>query len=153
MSDAVKIIVIGLLLGTVFTFGAQISNASVTQEECMVVETEFVDGGVVLNKNNNVELPVVYDISLKEQPDLAQTLVVSCLLMNVPFKFTGLENLKIKETDRIQALINECRKLGFVVKELTSGVLSWDGEKCAIMRSAKEGANAVWIFGQNCCKL
>ena len=52
--------------------------------------------------------------------------------MNVPFKFSGLENLKIKETDRIQALINECRKLGFVVKELTSGVLSWDGEKCAI---------------------
>lgn len=96
------------------------------------VETEFVEDGVVLSKNNAALLPSVYDISLKEQPDLAQTLVVSCLLMNVPFKFTGLENLKIKETDRIQALINECRKLGFVVKELASGVLSWDGEKCAI---------------------
>lgn len=43
LSDAVKIIVIGLLLGTVFTFGARISNASVTQDECTVVETEFVD--------------------------------------------------------------------------------------------------------------
>ena len=97
------------------------------------VETEFVEEGVVLSKNNAVVLPSIYDISLKEQPDLAQTLVVSCLLMNVPFKFSGLENLKIKETDRIQALINECRKLGFVVKELASGVLSWDGEKCAIL--------------------
>jgi 3-phosphoshikimate 1-carboxyvinyltransferase len=96
------------------------------------VETEFVEDGVVLSKNNAVVLPSIYDISLKEQPDLAQTLVVSCLLMNVPFKFSGLENLKIKETDRIQALINECKKLGFVVKELASGVLSWDGEKCAI---------------------
>ena len=95
------------------------------------VETEFVEDGVVLTKNNAVVLPSIYDISLKEQPDLAQTLVVSCLLMNIPFKFSGLENLKIKETDRIQALINECKTLGFVVKELASGVLSWDGAKCA----------------------
>jgi 3-phosphoshikimate 1-carboxyvinyltransferase len=95
------------------------------------VETEFVEDGVVLTKNNAVVLPSIYDISLKEQPDLAQTLVVSCLLMNIPFKFSGLENLKIKETDRIQALINECKTLSFVVKELASGVLSWDGEKCA----------------------
>jgi 3-phosphoshikimate 1-carboxyvinyltransferase len=95
------------------------------------VETEFVEDGVVLTKNNAVVLPSIYDISLKEQPDLAQTLAVSCLLMNIPFKFSGLENLKIKETDRIQALINECKTLGFVVKELASGVLSWDGEKCA----------------------
>ena len=51
--------------------------------------------------------------------------------MNVPFKFSGLENLKIKETDRIAALINECKTLGFVLKEVVSGTLAWDGEKCA----------------------
>lgn len=96
------------------------------------VETKFVDGGVVLSKNKNVKLPSFYDISLKEQPDLAQTLVVSCLLMNIPFKFSGLGNLKIKETDRIYALINECKKLGFVLKEVDYGVLSWDGEKCNV---------------------
>ena len=96
------------------------------------VETTFVDGGVILTKNLHTELPNFYDISLKQQPDLAQTLVVSCLLMNVPFKFSGLENLKIKETDRIAALINECRTLGFVLKEVESGVLSWDGEKCSV---------------------
>jgi 3-phosphoshikimate 1-carboxyvinyltransferase len=95
------------------------------------VVTEFVEDGVVLTKNNAVVLPSIYDISLKEQPDLAQTLVVSCLLMNVPFRFSGLENLKIKETDRIAALINECRTLGFVLREVESGVLSWDGEKCS----------------------
>lgn len=94
------------------------------------VETEFVGSGVKLYKNNNVSLPPFYEISLKEQPDLAQTLVVSCLLMNVPFRFSGLENLKIKETDRIQALINECKTLGFVIKEVESGVLCWNGEKC-----------------------
>lgn len=96
------------------------------------VDTTFVDGGVILTKNLHTELPNFYDISLKQQPDLAQTLVVSCLLMNVPFKFSGLENLKIKETDRIAALINESRTLGFVLKEVESGVLSWDGEKCSV---------------------
>jgi 3-phosphoshikimate 1-carboxyvinyltransferase len=96
------------------------------------VETEYVDGGVVLSKNNKAILPTIYNITLKEQPDLAQTLVVSCLLMNVPFKFSGLGNLKIKETDRISALINECKKLGFVLKEVEYGVLCWEGEKCNV---------------------
>ena len=96
------------------------------------VDTTFVDGGVVMSKKVGIKLPSFYDISLKEQPDLAQTLVVSCLLLDVPFKFSGLENLKIKETDRIAALINECKTLGFVLKELESGVLSWDGEKCSV---------------------
>ncbi len=46
-------------------------------------------------------------------PDLAQTFVVTCCLMNIPFRFTGLQSLKIKETDRITALITELRKLGY----------------------------------------
>ena len=96
------------------------------------VDTTFVDSGVVISRKVGIKLPSFYDISLKEQPDLAQTLVVSCLLLDVPFKFSGLENLKIKETDRIAALINECKTLGFVLKELESGVLSWDGEKCSV---------------------
>ena len=45
-------------------------------------------------------------------PDLAQTFVVTCCLMDIPFRFTGLQSLKIKETDRITALITELRKLG-----------------------------------------
>lgn len=94
------------------------------------VETEFVEDGVIISKNAELILPEIYDVSLKEQPDLAQTLVVSCLLLGVPFRFSGLENLKIKETDRIQALINECKTLGCILKEETFGVLSWDGEKC-----------------------
>lgn len=43
LSDAVKLIVIGLLLGTVFTFGEQFWSATVTRDECTVVETTFVD--------------------------------------------------------------------------------------------------------------
>ena len=46
------------------------------------------------------------------QPDLAQTFVVTCAMLGLPFRFTGLQSLKIKETDRISALIRELEKLG-----------------------------------------
>ena len=64
------------------------------------------------------------------QPDLAQTFVVTCALLSIPFRFCGLQSLKIKETDRIAALIKELRKLGYVLKEEAGSVLSWDGERC-----------------------
>jgi 3-phosphoshikimate 1-carboxyvinyltransferase len=70
------------------------------------------------------------DLDLVEQPDLAQTLVVCCCMMGVPFRFTGLQSLKIKETDRINALRTEMRKLGYVVGEDNDSVLYWNAERC-----------------------
>ena len=64
------------------------------------------------------------------QPDLAQTFVVTCALLNIPFRFSGLQTLKIKETDRMAALIEEMGKLGFVLHESEGSVLSWNGERC-----------------------
>ena len=46
-------------------------------------------------------------------PDLAQTVVVACCAKGVPFHFRGLSTLKIKETDRIEALKKELLKLGY----------------------------------------
>ena len=63
-------------------------------------------------------------------PDLAQTFVVTCCLMNIPFRFTGLQSLKIKETDRITALIAELRKLGYAVRSEQDSILLWEGERC-----------------------
>ena len=63
-------------------------------------------------------------------PDLAQTFVVCCALMNVPFHFRGLSTLKIKETDRIEALKKEMRKLGYVIHDVNNCELYWDGERC-----------------------
>ena len=54
---------------------------------------------------------------------------LSCL-KNIPFVFSGLQSLKIKETDRIAALINELGKLGFVVTDPAEGQLAWLGELC-----------------------
>ena len=63
-------------------------------------------------------------------PDLTQTFVVTCALLNVPFHFRGLSTLKIKETDRIEALKKEMRKLGYVIKDANDSELIWDGERC-----------------------
>ena len=63
-------------------------------------------------------------------PDLAQTFVVTCAMLGVPFHFRGLSTLKIKETDRIKALKTEMKKLGFVLKDVNGSELIWDGERC-----------------------
>ncbi|MBQ7663261.1 MAG: 3-phosphoshikimate 1-carboxyvinyltransferase [Prevotella sp.] len=63
-------------------------------------------------------------------PDLAQTFVVTCAMKGIHFRFKGLQTLKIKETDRIEALKTEMRKLGFVIHDVDGRELVWDGERC-----------------------
>nr|MDA3817691.1 3-phosphoshikimate 1-carboxyvinyltransferase [Prolixibacteraceae bacterium] len=60
-------------------------------------------------------------------PDIAQTFAVMCVCKGIPFHFSGLETLKIKETDRIQALITELEKLGAELTEPAHGELAWNG--------------------------
>lgn len=92
------------------------------------VQTEYTPQGVKLRKQGH---PVIrLDEDLVDIPDLAQTFVVTCCLLDVPFRFTGLQSLKIKETDRICALITELRKLGYVVHAEQDSILWWDGERC-----------------------
>ncbi len=63
-------------------------------------------------------------------PDLAQTFIVCCALKNVHFHFRGLATLKIKETDRIEAMKIEMKKLGYVIHDINNCELFWDGERC-----------------------
>lgn len=70
------------------------------------------------------------DYDFVSAPDLAQTVVVTCAMMGIPFRFTGLASLKIKESDRILALKNELRKLGFVLRDEHNNTLIWEGERC-----------------------
>jgi 3-phosphoshikimate 1-carboxyvinyltransferase len=51
-------------------------------------------------------------------PDLAQTVAVVLVAKNIKGVFTGLESLKIKETDRVLALQNELAKIGGMLEEL-----------------------------------
>lgn len=65
---------------------------------------------------------------LSGTPDIAQTLVVMLCLMGRPFRITGLRTLRIKETDRLEALRTELRKLGYVVKVEGDDAISWHFE-------------------------
>lgn len=92
------------------------------------VETSYSERMVTLHNTGKAVDKLEYDFV--NQPDLAQTFVVTCCMKHIPFCFTGLESLKIKETDRIFALITEMKKLGYVVKEKDNSILHWDGERC-----------------------
>ena len=98
------------------------------------VKTEFASTKsdkptTVTLKSHHCLLPRL-DYDFTGSPDLAQTIVVTCCLMGVHFKFTGLASLKIKETDRIEALKTELRKVGYVLKDENDNTLIWDGERC-----------------------
>jgi len=96
--------------------------------ENLGIHTKYMSEGVLLTSTEITSQGLEYDFT--DQPDLAQTLVVTCCLKGIPFIFTGLKSLKIKETDRIAGLINELRKLGFILIESGEGRLEWDGEIC-----------------------
>ena len=83
---------------------------------------------VTLKRSGHCVPKLEYDFV--NSPDLAQTFVVTCLAKDIPFHFTGLSTLKIKETDRIEALKKEVRKLGYVIKSRHDSELFWDGERC-----------------------
>ncbi len=70
------------------------------------------------------------DFDFTHQPDLAQTLIATCCACNIHFYFRGLASLKIKETDRIEAMKTEMSKLGFVLHDFNDSELRWDGERC-----------------------
>jgi 3-phosphoshikimate 1-carboxyvinyltransferase len=74
------------------------------------ITSQFKDGGVHLTKEPKPIFRKIFD--LKECPDLAQTIIVVCAALGHDASFTGLETLKIKETDRILALQTELAKIG-----------------------------------------
>lgn len=83
---------------------------------------------VTLKQNGRCVPKLEYDFI--NSPDLAQTFVVTCAAKGIPFHFKGLSTLKIKETDRIEALKTEMRKLGYVLQDHNNSELMWDGERC-----------------------
>lgn len=75
------------------------------------VSTSFEDHSIVLKKETK-PLVEVFSYDLAKAPDLAQTIAVSCFGLGIGCDLTGLHTLKIKETDRLEALKTELTKLG-----------------------------------------
>lgn len=94
--------------------------------EQLGVKTEFCNNTTKLSKAPIAVSKFEYDFS--DQPDLAQTFAATCCGLNIPFHFEGLKTLRIKESDRIYALIDELAKLGFKLSTNGTDTLSWNGE-------------------------
>lgn len=90
------------------------------------IESRHTGNSVIIRKAEFTR-PEFLKLDFVENPDLAQTMAVLCVLKKVPFHFTGLETLKIKETNRIAALQNELVKCGAQLTEPRHGELQWDG--------------------------
>lgn len=105
------------------------------------VETEWISGRVedAQNEMGAVRIfkkhaaPDFLDYDFVGQPDLAQTFVVTCALLGVRFHFTGLQTLRIKETDRLSALCCELGKLGYELEERNGCELFWDGRRREVL--------------------
>lgn len=91
--------------------------------EKLGVKTFFSKRGMYIEKSDVLLNHLRNDFS--NMPDLVQTFATTCCALGITFEFSGVETLKIKETDRIEALITELSKLGYILKY--DGTLSWDG--------------------------
>ncbi|NOZ46170.1 MAG: 3-phosphoshikimate 1-carboxyvinyltransferase [Chlorobi bacterium] len=85
------------------------------------VKTSFSQKGIRLIKTGFDNAKINYN--LEKYPDISLALVVTAAIKQIPFKFTGLKNLKIKECNRIEALQNELQKFGIAVNEIENGTL------------------------------
>ncbi|TFV97433.1 3-phosphoshikimate 1-carboxyvinyltransferase [Algoriphagus kandeliae] len=79
------------------------------------VKSTFKNGGVLLEKQAVKGLD---SFDFTHCPDLAQTVAVTCAIIGKNSKFTGLESLRIKETDRIYALQQELGKFNAKLEEV-----------------------------------
>lgn len=96
------------------------------------VETTLENNEICIEKTKN-HLSEYLILNLNDSPDIAQTIAVSCFSLGIACKLTGLHTLKIKETDRLQALANELQKLG--------GIISVDNSSLTLQKNDSINSN------------
>ena len=107
-----------LTLSTFFKDSLQGDSKLVDIYKIFGIETKFEEDHITLTKNK-IDLPKSINLNLKDSPDLAQTIIVTCLGLGVDCTLDGLHTLKIKETDRLIALKNEIEKFNVDKVEIT----------------------------------
>ena len=112
-----------LTLSTFFKESLQGDSRLVDIYKIFGVETKFEENHIILMKNK-IDLPKSINLNLKDSPDLAQTIIVTCLGLGVDCKLDGLHTLKIKETDRLIALKNEIEKFNVDKVEITENSIT-----------------------------
>lgn len=90
------------------------------------VISTFENGILTLKNNPEFQFKESIELNLINTPDIAQTIAATCVGLKAKCHLTGLETLKIKETDRLVALKNELEKFGAIIT-ITDDSLTIEG--------------------------
>lgn len=101
-------------------------HAIATMMEPLGVRVRYYNNKCVTLEHDDVHLPSRYCRDMAATPDLVPTLAVTLCLLRVPFALTGVATLRLKESDRLEALRVELAKLGYRL-EVGDNTLSYDG--------------------------
>ena len=86
--------------------------------------SEGAEAKISLLPEHYFNFPEKIVLNMNDCPDIAQTLCVTATSLKIPFEITGLETLKIKETDRLQALKSELFKIGCIAEITDDSIVS-----------------------------
>ena len=86
--------------------------------------SEGAESRISLLPEHYFQFPEKIALNMNDCPDIAQTLCVTATSLKIPFEITGLETLKIKETDRLLALKNELFKIGCIAEITDDTIVS-----------------------------
>ena len=95
--------------------------------EKLGVKTEFSDEGVVLIHSGKVSSDIKFDFS--DAPDIVPSVMTTCAALGVKGFFTGIEHLRVKESDRIESMQTELGKIGAQIVEKGNGYELIPGKK------------------------
>lgn len=95
------------------------------------IGTAFYDDYAVISSEaeRHFESTETLRLNMADCPDLVPAMAVTACLTDRHFYFTGTRSLRIKECDRVAALVTEMRKLGYFMR-CDADSLSWEGERC-----------------------
>ncbi len=86
--------------------------------------SDAAENMISLMPESPFEYPEKIELDMNNCPDIAQTLCVTATALKIPFEISGLETLKVKETDRLLALKNELLKIGCIAEITESSIKS-----------------------------
>lgn len=93
------------------------------------VETQITPDAIKIKRKGKVVKKFEHDFTT--YPDLTPAAVATCVCLNIPFRISGIESLRQKETDRVESIKQEMTKLGAVLKVENAGnkeILVYDGK-------------------------
>lgn len=88
------------------------------------VTTHCSDSSLILRKESVSHIPKRVEYNLRHTPDIMPVLTVMCCMLGVEFVLSGLANLRIKESDRIGAMVEELAKCGYML-QATDDTVQW----------------------------